>query len=298
MKPQHLHTYETPEAQSPVYEPTSSQPLVSVIVATRNSHKTLDACLSSITRQTYKPIELVIVDRDSTDGTKVIAKFYTDKVYNYRPERSAQRNYGVSQANGEFVLMIDSDMELSPDVVRDCIDVMCYKPQTRGIIIPEESFGKGFWARCKQLERSFYRGNNAIEAARFFAKNTYESVGGYDETMVSGEDWDLSSKVRNLGRIERISSMIHHNEGHLKLTNSLQKKYYYAGKAKLYLSKNQVGSKLTANVGPLQRYKLFLSRPGKLLANPFVGLGMLTMKTLEFGSGALGYFFSGKKERV
>lgn len=298
MKPQHLHTLEALDARGTDDESASSQPLVSVIVATRNSHKTLDACLSSIARQTYKPIELIVVDRDSTDGTKVIAKFYTDNVYNYRPERSAQRNFGVSQANGEFVLMIDSDMELSPDVVQDCIDVMCYKPQTRGVIIPEESFGKGFWARCKQLERSFYHNNNAIEAARFFAKSTFESVGGYDETMVSGEDWDLSSKVRNLGRIERVTSVIHHNEGHLRLSNSLQKKYYYAGKAKIYLNKNQVGSKMTANVGPLQRYKLFLSHPRKLLANPFVGLGMLTMKTLEFGSGALGYFFSNRKERV
>jgi len=276
-----------------------SNPLVSVIVPTRNNHETLDACLRSITKQTYRPIELIVVDRDSTDGTKLIARYYTRNIYNCGPERSAQRNFGVDKANGDYVVIIDSDMELSPHVIQDCVDVMCYKPNTKGIIIPEESFGVGFWAQCKRLERSFYHGNDAIEAARFFSRGTYLAVGGYDESMVSGEDWDLSARVRNLGRIDRVKSMIKHNEGHFKLVKSLRKKYYYAGQARAYFQKNDIGSKLTTNVGPIERYKLFFSQPKKLLINPFLGLGMLFMKTCEYGFGAFGYLLSGKKrERV
>jgi glycosyltransferase involved in cell wall biosynthesis len=276
-----------------------SNPIVSIIVATRNSHETLDACLVSIIRQTYQPLELIVVDRDSTDGTRLIARYYTDHVYNCGPERSAQRNFGVDRASGDFVAIIDSDMELSPHVIQDCVDVMHYKPATKGVIIPEESFGIGFWARCKRLERSFYHGNDAIEAARFFARDTYLDVGGYDESMVSGEDWDLSARVRNLGKIDRVTSIIRHNEGRFKLARSLKKKYYYAGQAKAYFRQNDVGSKLTADVGPLKRYRLFLSQPKKLLTNPFVGIGMLLMKTCEYGSGAFGYLLSGRKrERV
>lgn len=275
-----------------------SNPLVSVIVTTRNNHETLDACLASIVNQTYQPLELVVVDRDSSDGTKMIARFYTPLVFNCGPERSAQRNRGVDKASGEFVVIIDSDMELSPHVIQDCVDTMLYKPQTKGIIIPEESFGRGFWAQCKRLERSFYQGNDSIEAARFFARATYQQVGGYDESMTSGEDWDLSARVRNLGRIERVTSIIRHNEGHFKLVKSLRKKYYYAGQAKAYFAKNDVGNKATADVGPLQRYKLFFSQPKRLLLNPFIGLGMLFMKTCEYGFGAFGYVFAGKKERA
>jgi glycosyltransferase involved in cell wall biosynthesis len=220
-------------------------------------------------------------------------------VFNCGPERSAQRNFGVSKASGEYILMIDSDMELTPHIVRDCVDIMHYKPETSGVIIPEESFGKGFWAQCKRLERSFYQGNDTLEAARFFSKDVYERVGGYDTNMVSGEDWDLSSRVRSHGRIERIASLIMHNEGRLSLSKTLQKKYYYAGKAKEYLKQHREGSLMTDSAGPLQRYKLFLSRPGKLFSNPFLGMGMLMMKTFEFGFGGLGYIFSGsKKERV
>jgi glycosyltransferase involved in cell wall biosynthesis len=275
-----------------------SNPLVSVIVTTRNNHETLDACLASIINQSYQPLELIVVDRDSSDGTKMIARYYTGLVFNCGPERSAQRNFGVSKASGEYVVIIDSDMELTPHVIQDCVDTMHYKPGTAGIIIPEESFGRGFWAQCKSLERSFYHGNDAIEAARFFSKDVYVELGGYDQSMVSGEDWDLSARARNHGRIERVSALIRHNEGHFKLMKSLQKKYYYAGKAKAYLAKNNVGNKLTASSGPLQRYKLFLSRPKKLLINPLLGAGMLFMKTCEYGFGAVGYVFSNKKERA
>jgi len=277
--------------------PAVARPLMSVIVTTRNNHQTLNACLSSIAQQSYAPIELIVVDRDSSDGTKLIARYYTDSVFNHGPERSAQRNFGVSKAAGDFVLIIDSDMELTRDVVRDCVDVLCYKPDCAGVIIPEESFGKGFWARCKQLERSFYRGNDSLEAARFYPKKLYQQLGGYDEAMVSGEDWDLSARARATGRIERISAHINHNEGRLKLLRSLRKKYYYAGLARNYLRKNRISSKLTADAGPVQRYKLFLSQPKKLFRNPVAGVGMLVMKTCEFGFGAFGYALSSGRKR-
>lgn len=275
-----------------------SNPFVSVIVTTKNNHKTLDACLASIANQTYEAIELIVVDNYSTDGTRAIAQYYTSEVFCCGPERCTQRNAGVQKAAGEFVVIIDSDMELSPHVIQDCVDVMHYRPDTKGVIIPEESFGKGFWAACKRLERSFYHNNDDIEAARFFARETYLQVGGYDEALVSGEDWDLSDRIRSLGRIERITSTIRHNEGKLKLFGSLRKKFYYASMARAYLRRQRTARKIST-VGPLARYRLFFSRPGRLLANPFVGLGMLFMKTCEFGFGGLGYVLArGKKERA
>jgi len=275
-----------------------NDPLVSVIVTTRNNHQTLDACLSSIVNQKYSRLELIVVDRDSTDGTKLIARYYTNKVFNCGPERSAQRNFGVAQARGEFVVIIDSDMELAPYVIRDCVDTMHYRPATQGIIIPEDSFGRGFWARCKQLERSYYHNNDAIEAARFFAKATYEAVGGYDQTMVSGEDWDLSARIRATGPIERVTSGIRHNEGKLRLFKTLRKKFYYAGLARVYLAKHKTDPTLVGGQGPLQRYKLFLSRPGTLLRHPLIGTGMLVMKTLEFAAGAAGYVLGAKSPKT
>lgn len=271
------------------------RPLVSVIVTTRNNHDTLEACLQSIIAQTYTPLELIVVDNDSTDDTKIIARRYTQTVLNRPPERSVQRNFGVARARGIYVAIIDSDMELEPEVIAACVATMQSTPgRTSGVIIPEESFGQGFWAQCKRLERSFYIGVDWIEAARFFKRQTYMHIGGYDETMVSGEDWDLSRRMAERGILVRVQPFIYHNEGRLKLWSTLKKKAYYARQARYYFAKNKVGAKLTAQAGPLQRYRLFFAQPGKLLQDPWLAAGMLFMKTCEFGFGAAGYLFSGR----
>lgn len=263
--------------------------LVSIIVATRSEEKVLARCLGLIKGQTYKNIEIIVVDRDSPDRTKKIAQKYTNKVYNFGPERSAQRNYGVRKAKGEYVLIIDADMELSKNVVRSCVEKVVSDKQIKAVIIPEESFGEGFWAQCKKLERSFYQGIDWIEAARFFNKTIFLKVGGYDESLVSGEDWDLSEKVGEQGKIGRVRELVFHNEGKINLLKTMKKKFYYAQEFSKYANKNHKTNNINRQTGLISRYWLFLSKPVKLFRNPVLGLGMLFMKTCEFGMGFLGY---------
>lgn len=266
-----------------------SQPLVSIIVSTYNSSKFLGECLESIKNQTYQNIELIVVDNNSTDDTQEIAKNYTDKVFNKGPERSAQRNYGVEQSIGEFVVIIDSDMKLSLKVIEACVQRIESDTKTVGIIIPEESFGEGFWAQCKKLERSFYVGVPWMEAARFFQKDVYIQAGGYDESMVSGEDWDLSQKIEKWGTFGRINEFIFHNEGKISLYRTIKKKFYYAQKFSKYVEKSGDDKIVKSQTSIMKRYWLFFSQPLKLFKNPFLGLGMIFMKTCEFVFGGIGY---------
>ena len=74
--------------------------LVSVIVPTKNSEQFLEKCLDSIKKQTYKRVEIIVVDNNSTDNTKKIARKFTNKVFNKGPERSAQMNFGAKKAKG------------------------------------------------------------------------------------------------------------------------------------------------------------------------------------------------------
>jgi glycosyltransferase involved in cell wall biosynthesis len=272
------------------------QPLVSIIVTTYNNTATLDACLASVTMQSYKHVELLVIDNNSTDNTKQIARAFTDKVYNKGPERSAQRNYGVDQAHGDYVMIIDSDMELTGDVVRACVEQAITHPELKAFVVPEESFGQGFWAQCKRLERSFYVGVPWMEAARFFDRLTYLAVGGYNESLISGEDWDLSQRVGDRGPLGRIDKYIRHNEGQLRLLRTLKKKYYYAQQFAHYLAANKNHSAVGSQTGILTRYALFFSRPFQLFKRPDLGFGMLFMKTSEFAFGGFGYLMVRLKE--
>jgi glycosyltransferase involved in cell wall biosynthesis len=257
---------------------------VTIIIPTKNSERTIENCLRSIKDQSYKYIEIIVVDNNSSDKTTELAKKYTKLVFNKGPERSAQRNFGAKKSRGEYLLFIDSDMELSKNVIADSINESA---KYSVLIIPEESRGDGFWAKCKTLERSFYVGVDYIEAARFFDKKIFNSVGGYDEGLISGEDWDLSQRVIAKNSVGRINSYIFHDEGKLKLIDDVRKKFYYSRNIKKYKTNNK--SSFAMQSSPLKRYKLFFSKPKKLFENPVVGIGMLFMKTAEFGAGTVGY---------
>lgn len=256
----------------------TKKPLVSVIIPTVSNDKYLDKCLTSIKKQTYKNLETVVA--------------------NLGLERNYQRNWGAKRARGKYLLFIDADMELSAKVVEQCVNLAEGEGDLAGIIIPEVSFGEGFWAQCKKLERSFYVGVDWIEAARFFNKRAYNKTGGYDGKMISGEDWDLSQRVCKYGKLKRISAFIHHNEGSPSLEKIISKKFYYAQKFDEYTRKKANQKYLRLQTSVFQRYKLFLSRPQKLFANPLLGIGMLWMKSLEFSLGAIGYTFKRNNYRT
>lgn len=271
-------------------------PLVSVIVTTRNNESTIKACLDSIVRQTYRPIELIVVDNKSTDSTKAIVENYARLIFDKGPERSAQRNYAAKRASGKYILVIDSDMELTKNVVKACVN-RAEQDGTKAIIIPEESFGVGFWAQCKRLERSFYVGRDDIEAARFFDKALYLKVGGYNEQMTGAEDWEFSDRIRKATTISRVNQCIMHNEGHFKLMTALKKKMYYTkGFQHYYASQTEGEQNKKPAASALKYYKLYLSRPGKLFKNPFYGFGVLFMKTAEFAAGAFGLILARSKK--
>jgi len=105
----------------------SERNLVSVIVPTRDSSRTIATCLESLGRQRDVEIDIVIVDQESNDGTSMIAHDYGATVVNVKrtatyapPSRS--RNVGFSKSRGNYVLHIDSDMELSsPELLSSCV---------------------------------------------------------------------------------------------------------------------------------------------------------------------------------
>ena len=232
-------------------------PLVTVVVTTKNEEKNILNCLTSIFNQSYKPLEVIVVDNDSTDDTKNVSLTLGAKVFNHGPERSAQRNLGLLQeSHGEYVVYVDADMILTNNLIRECV-IQISSRNLWGLYIPETILGSSLFARVRRFERQFYDGTS-IDATRFFKKEVISKVNGFDEKLFengSGEDWDLDKKVKlisSVGILQKsnekyeidnwladISSKngvaldgswhgILHNESEDKLLDYLLKKRYYS----------------------------------------------------------------------
>ena len=259
------------------------KPLVSVIVPTKNSEATIKKCLRSVRSQTYSNIEIIVVDFFSLDRTRKIAEAYGARIFESDVKRSEARNIGAEKASGDLVFFVDSDMELIPSVVDECVKKI--RERYNGVIVPELSVGDGFWAKCKALEKTCYIGDDLIEAARFFKRSVFESIGGYDAELEAGEDWDLNQRIGKAGyQVGRINAFIKHHEGNLSLRDTMLKKYHYGKTLERYRKKHPNEAKR----------QLKLTRPAfvrnwrKLAKNPTHTFGMLFMKTCEFIAGWVG----------
>lgn len=273
-------------------------PLVSVIVPTKNSQKTIDACLDSVKKQSYRNIETIVVDNNSSDKTKEIAKKYTNLVFNRGPERCAQKNYGAKKCMGDYLVFIDGDMVLTRDIVQECVEEIEKNQRLKAVIIPGKSFGQGFWAKCRELELEYYLGIGWIEAARFIKNDAFKMIGGFNEDIVAFEEFDLPQKIKRKypDAIGRIKGFIYHNEQNINLGTICKKKFYYAQNIKGYLSHPANVPYFKKQTSPKERYKLFFSDFRRLFKNPAFGLGLLFMKFCEFVSGGLGFVW-GKLKR-
>jgi glycosyltransferase involved in cell wall biosynthesis len=209
-------------------------PVATVVVPTRNSARFLDSCLASIRAQAV-PIELIVVDNHSTDETVAIARRSADQVVVLGPERSRQRNAGLEMATTDIVAFIDSDMVLEPGIIDEAVHLLNHS-RLSAVIIPEEAFGEGFFARCRNLEKRLYQGNPDVEAARVFRTSDVRRLGGYREDLRAGEDWDLADRVARRDNTGRTASVIWHDEGRVELRSAFAKKRYYGRSFATYLA--------------------------------------------------------------
>lgn len=258
---------------------------VSVVITTKNEGRNIKACLESITKQSFLPkdIEIIVVDNNSSDETKVIAGSYTKMVFNKGPERSAQRNYGVQKSTGNWILYLDADMTLHPDVLRDALATVKNDEKTVALYIREVVVGASFFAKVRRFERSFYDAT-VIDCVRFIRKDIFEQVNGFDTTMSGPEDWDFDKKIRGVGKTGLLTTPIYHNEAEVSLTSYLKKKAYYSQSFATYITKwGASDPDVKKQLSPWYRYiGVFIenSRWKKVLAHPILTLAMLSLRLL------------------
>jgi glycosyltransferase involved in cell wall biosynthesis len=205
---------------------------VSVIVPTFNSERVIDSCLKSIVKQTYPDLEIIIVDGGSTDSTLNRVSAYPAKIIKTSfCSRTYQRNQGAIHAKGKWLLYLDSDEVLQSKLVETCVELASEKKLDSVLLLTIDTgatyFGK---SRCIGDLINIRLGNDISVpnfVPRFFFKETFNQMGGYDESLVVGEDVILKFRWLNQGRkIMSCGYPIAHyaTEG---LTNIFLKKYDY-----------------------------------------------------------------------
>src|SRR2546428_1191531 len=118
---------------------------VSAVVVTLNEEERLRACLESLTWAD----ELVVVDDESSDQTGQIAREFTDRVWvRPWPGFAAQKNFALEQATSDWILSVDADEEVSPEL-REEIRAVLGRPGegADGYRVPRRNIFWGRWVR-------------------------------------------------------------------------------------------------------------------------------------------------------
>jgi glycosyltransferase involved in cell wall biosynthesis len=246
-------------------------PLVSVIIPVKDAAHLLGRCIEALRRQSYRAIELIVVDNGSTDGTPALAAQHGVRLLRQPAGRTpAARNAGAAAALGAYLLHIDADMELHADSVAQC--VAAARAGASLVILPERNIARGYWMRAFSFGKELVRGAPGFEYGRFVERERFAAVGGYDEALHSGEDRDLHLRIIGAGaQVASIKALTLHHVEHLTIGDIVRKTAYYTGTRPAFVRKHA----RAASGDRAGLLRLVLSRWRLLAASPLRAAGWL-----------------------
>jgi len=182
------------------------QPLVTVVIPTRNRSAMLTRLLVSLQRTEYPRWEAVVVDDGSTDDTRAaVERFRACGMplnYRYQPwqKMGAARNMGITAAVGDIVAFTDDDCLVDPGWVGVLAETFRTHPEALGVqgkTVTERSAMTPFTRQIEQLEGGQpYRTCNVA-----YRRSVLQALGGFDSMLIRGEDVVMAMRVLERGPI-------------------------------------------------------------------------------------------------
>lgn len=292
--------------------------LVSVVIPTYNREATIEMSINSILNQTYKNIEIIVVDDNSKDNTCLIVEKLKEKYdfikyikHENNKGGSAARNTGARFASGEFLAFLDSDDEWIDTKLEKCMnvfenngdismvysDMILYNVKTgkEKINVSEEWEDKYKGILCKNII-----GSTSLIVIK---KNAFDKVKGFKEGLPSCQDWDFYINVAKDFKIEKVNEpllkyYIHDNsisgnlkrviEGHKYILNKVVK--LLDEDSNYYNERNKIISEQYINIAMIYRKfgEFNLSREYYLKAfkiNRFNKKAIKNLVPMLFGKG-------------
>ena len=179
---------------------------ISVIIPTYNRKHTLQRAIDSVLSQTYEPLELIIVDDGSEDGTKEwVLENYPSIQYTYQPNNgvSSARNKGIQISQGSWIALLDSDDQWMPEKLeyqRRAIEekrdsFFCHTNEIwirNGVRVNQmkkhKKYGGAIFKHCLDICR-------ISPSSTLIKKEVFESAGVFDESLTVCEDYDLWLRI-------------------------------------------------------------------------------------------------------
>jgi hypothetical protein len=175
-------------------------PTFSVVIAAHNAAATIAEAVESALAQTLPPLEVIVCDDGSTDGTVAALEPYRDRIVCIRKTRggaASARNAALQHAHGDFLAVLDADDAYLPErfealtelaVARPDLDILCTDASLEIDRRPVATFSDGCAfeivdQRAAILERCFC-------VAPAYRRTTLVAAGGFDESLRTGSDWE------------------------------------------------------------------------------------------------------------
>jgi len=295
--------------------------LVSVVIPTYNYAHFLCNAVDSVLAQTYRNIEIIVVDDGSSDNTSEIAKGYGARInYIYQANRglSAARNAGIRVAGGEFIAFLDADDMWMPDKIMKQVQVLKDHGAVGAVgsnlyqvdenlrdlaVVKNKNYAPEKFSR----ELLFFNIVGGGGSSILLRKECFRVAGLFDEELRAAEDWDMWLRISKKFSIRNIDeplvkirlgsySMSHMGNAQKMLDNELivLKKYFGHGFSLLkgkaisqrYFSAAWAFSTQGRNKDAFfGMCRCFMFYPMALFQKNKVGLYVKVIKDIIFGRG-------------
>ncbi len=219
--------------------PPDSFPLVSVIIPAYNAAAFLGDTLDSVLAQTYKNLEIIVVDDGSTDTTPHVLESYKDRITVLHQANAGQataRNSGARSAKGEFLAFLDSDDLWDSDKINRQVELINRFPKALAVYCDHRSIdaqgnplaSSGALAHPRpsgNILRALLLGPCIITPGLvLLRRNAFDMMGGFDKTMRGHEDYTLWLRLATQGSfIYSPDTLVSYRQHHQQATK--QKHY-------------------------------------------------------------------------
>lgn len=182
---------------------------VSVIIPVYNEESVIGNCLISLSKQSLRDFEIIVIDDGSTDKSFDVLSSLKSEISNLKIIKQnhlgpgSARNAGTEISSGEILVFVDADMEFDKDFLRMLVEPIKSR-KTIGTFSKEEHLlnNKNHWARfwninlgrkAEKMHPENYPDTQSV--FRAILKSEFLKVGGFDFKIGYTDDWSLSKKL-------------------------------------------------------------------------------------------------------